>query len=107
MTTGNVQISGSPEALAALFGGNLPQNVTPANTIPEGMARLSFAGQTVDINPDEPANVADAFADYADELGLDTGRVVTYSVDGEIIPAADPVEAGLVYVATTKHDDKG
>lgn len=104
---GNVQISGSPEALATLFGGNIPPSINPTASIPDGMARLSFAGQSVDIDPDESINVADAFTQRAEALGLNTGRVVTYSVAGEIIPASEAVEAGVEYVATTKHDDKG
>ena len=108
MTDRNVTISGSPDALAELFGGDVnASQFDTASAIPVGMARVQYGSETRDIDIDEYENLASAFGAQGPSMGLPADRVVTYSVDGELVPANSELEVGVLYVATTKHDDKG
>jgi hypothetical protein len=72
----------------------------------EGQATLQYSDRKVVIDPSEYVNVAQAFSENADDLSLPSGNV-SYSLNGDDVASAAPVEAGGFYIATTRHDGKG
>ena len=73
----------------------------------EGSFTLQYGTESVNIGADFEGTLREALAAYADDLGFDQGRAVTFRSGAEIVDGAAKPESGASYVASVQHEAKG
>jgi hypothetical protein len=68
---------------------------------------LQYGTESVSVGADFEGTLREALAAYADDLGFDQGRAVTFRSGVDVVEGAAKPEAGATYVASVQHEAKG
>lgn len=73
----------------------------------EGSFTLQYGTESVEVGADFNGTLREALAAYADDLGFDQGRAVTFRFGAEVVDGNLSPEVGASYVASVQHEAKG
>jgi hypothetical protein len=90
-------------------GGSTPGGSTPTDGASQVVRLRVNAGDEVEVPASEAQGktIAQLFEQYADDLGIEPGRITRYVDSGTILSGTAPVTLGRTYRGAAATDEKG
>jgi hypothetical protein len=95
---------GKKSKTCTLAGSERPRS---GKRIASNACEVQVGFDPVEVKIEDGMTVEQAFAQAAEELGLDTESAVTYKARGQLIDGDTLVEAGVLYIANPAKSGKG